>query len=67
MVFKSEEECIGWLDRADLTCHTSKVIAIMELSEIYQDVHQAIEVLYRYSNHNKREWLEIYDEYCMTY
>jgi hypothetical protein len=67
MVFETEEECEQWLGTADLTCHNMKVIAIMELSEIYQDVHQAIEKLHGYSSHSKSDWLKIYDKYCMTY
>lgn len=67
MVFENEEECVKWLGAADLSCHNAKVIAIMELSEIYQDVHQAIEMLHRYSSYSKNVWLKLYDEYCMIY
>lgn len=67
MIFENEEECILWLSKVDLDEENASVIAIMELTGIYQDVHQAIETLARYSENSKSEWLKIYDKYCMSY
>ena len=67
MVFENEKECIMWLKKVDLEEENAKIIAVMELTELYQDVHQAIETLTGYSSISKNEWLQIYDEYCMTY
>ena len=67
MVFETEQECITWLEKVDLNEANAKVIAIMELSTIYQDIHQAIETLQRYSRISKSTWLQIYDEHCMVY
>jgi len=67
MVFENENECLNWLSQADLNDENTKIIAIMELSEIYEDVHQAIEILGSYSNLSKKKWLSIYDKNCMIY
>ena len=67
MVFETRQECIAWLKKIDLNEENAKIIAIMELSELYEDVHQAIETLAGYSKLSKRMWLQIYDKYCMTY
>lgn len=67
MVFETEQECILWLEKVDLNEENAKIIAIMELSELYEDVHQAIEKLAGYSKLSKNNWLKIYDKHCMTY
>ena len=67
MVFENEEECIEWIKKVDIEEETTRVIAIMELSEIYQDVHQAIETLGGFSNASKQSWLDLYDKFCMSY
>ena len=67
MVFETEQECIAWLNKVDLNEENAKVIAIMELSTIYEDVHQAIETLQRFSKISKSTWLNLYDKFCMVY
>ena len=67
MVFETEQEYITWLKKVDLNEENAKIIAIMELAELYEDVHQAIETLAGYSKLSKRMWLQIYDKYCMKY
>lgn len=67
MVFENEEECIEWIKKVDIEEETTKVIAIMELTEIYQDVHQAIETLASFSKDSKKSWLDLYDKFCMSY
>ena len=67
MVFETEQECILWLEKVDLNEENAKIIAIMELSELYEDVHRAIEKLTGYSRLSKNSWLKIYDKHCMTY
>ena len=67
MVFETMEECIMWIKKVDLNEENAKIIAIMELAELYEDVHQAIEMLAGYSKLSKKKWLEIYDKHSMIY
>ena len=67
MVFETEEQIITWLKVSDKEDLNNKIISIMELSSIYEDVHQAIETLSCFYNLSKKEWLKLYDENCMHY
>jgi inorganic pyrophosphatase len=67
MVFETRQECIAWLKKVDLNEENAKIIAIIELTELYSDINQAIEVLEKYSKLSKKSWQQIYNKNCMIY
>ena len=67
MIFETSQECIAWLEKVDLNEENAKIIAIIELTELYSDIKQAIEVLEKYSKLSKKSWQQIYNKHCMIY